>query len=76
MADLGPSKHFGFSNISGLNIQLSETAVTAIHVNCLAEIVQTQLLSTQVVIVTGSMHQERQNLCTFMHFQLLIQVQW
>ena len=75
MADLGPSRHLGFSNISGLNIQLSETAVTVIHVNCLAEILQIQLLSTQVVIVTGSMHQERQDLCIFMQIQLLIQEQ-
>ena len=71
MADLGPSRHLGFSNISGLN----ETAVTVIHVNCLAEILQIQLLSTQVVIVTGSMHQERQDLCIFMQIQLLIQEQ-
>lgn len=74
VAGLGPARHLGFSNIHCWNILSKETAATAIDVDCLAEILQILLLSTQVVIATGSMHQEKQDLYIFMLIQPLIQV--
>ena len=49
-----------------------ERAAAAVHVDCLAEILQILLLSTQMVIATGSTHQEKQDICIFMLIQPLI----